>query len=246
MALLLLGSFEASANTIVVSDIDDTIRHANVREMQKLTVLKQREFSGLSKLYRQLEKVVTRFEYVSGVPEQIKSVSQFFIFWNLFPQGRLFARDTQFDTITHKLKAIDQIVREDVPTEMLMFGDNGEKDVEIYKRASEKYPNKAVVFIHQLYDVQIAENQTPYLTSIDLTLALHELGYVSAEGVDEVLAFAFKRMTSKKKEDREEFFPKWAECRVFFKNYSRPDVKLSRTSQVIVRVYEKFLEHRCQ
>ncbi len=246
VALLLLGTFEASANTIVISDIDDTIRHSNVRQLHKLTVLKQTEFAGLSKLYRQLEKVVSRFEYVSGVPEQLKSVSQFFIFWNLFPQGRLFARDTQFDTVAHKLNAIDQVVRETLPARMLMFGDNGEHDAEIYDRASKKYLNTdSVIFMHQLYDDEIPAGQIAYLTSIDLTLSLHARGFVSAEGVNEVLTFAFNRMTSNKKKDREEFFPSWAECRLFLKNYSRPAVKLSRSNEMIVEFYERYLHQRC-
>lgn len=247
ISLLFLFAAEASANVIVVSDIDDTIRHANVRELHKLTVLKQTEFSGLSKLYRQLEKSVDRFEYVSGVPKQVRAVSEFFIFWNLFPQGRLFARDTaNHDTVTHKTKAIDQVVRENVPSAMIMLGDNGEKDPVIYKAASEKYQNiKTVVFIHQLYDVELPENQIAYLTSIDLTLSMYAQGLVKSEAVDEVLAYAADKMLSKKKNDREEFFPRWAECKMFFANYSRPQVSLTRAQDNIVRAYESFLNDRC-
>lgn len=244
IALLLLSSIEASANTIVISDIDDTIRQTNVRKLQNLTVLKQVEFAGLSKLYRQLEKAVSRFEYVSGVPEQVKGISEFFIYWHEFPRGRLFARDTQFDTVTHKSKAIDHIVRETRPAQMLMFGDNGEKDSEIYKLASERHPGKVVIFIHQLYDDEIPLNQTAYLTSIDLALALHEQGFVSSEGVNEVLTYAAKRMMGTRKE-REEFFPSWAECRLFLRNYSRPKVTLDRSSQAIVELYERYLDKRC-
>lgn len=245
LTLLLLVSSKASANTIVISDVDDTIRQANVRELQKLTVLKQDEFSGLSILYRELEKVVTRFEYVSGVPEQLKSVSEFFIFWNHFPEGRLFARDTKFDNLTHKSKAIDQIVREVAPTQMLMFGDNGEKDPEIYKLASERHPGKAVIFIHQLYDVEIPAGQTAYLTSIDLSLELFDQGFVSAEGLNEILNYAAAKMMSKKKKDREEFYPSWAQCRLFYKNYSRPSTRLEPASEAIVQLYESYLRERC-
>lgn len=245
VATLLLISFKASANTIVVSDIDDTIRQTNVRELHKFTVLKQLEFAGLSKLFGHLKKSVSRIEYVSGVPEQARMISEFFILWNLFPEGRLFARDLQYDTVTHKSKAIDQIVLENSPTRILMFGDIGEKDHLIYKKAAEKYSNIITdVYIHQLYDTEIPDEQTRWLTSIDLTVALYAQGHVSAAALDDVLKYAAKKLGGSR-QSREEFFPSWAQCQMFFKNYSRPDVRLEQSHELIVQAYERFLQQRC-
>jgi hypothetical protein len=244
--ILIFFSLQAGATVVLVSDIDDTVRQTNVRDLGSMTVLKNAEFAGMATLYKDLaNNSVDQIDYVTGAPSAIKKTSEFFLYWNGFPDGKVHARNILFDTITHKVRTIKKIIEKTEPKLLLMIGDNGEHDTDSYTRIEEEFSGETVIFMHQLFDDEIPKNQIPWLTSADLAVHFYALDLVSSAVVDDVLEDVIVKLESRDNSDRERVFPSWAQCKTFFKNYSRPQVSLSVSQQSQLEKYESFLQKRC-
>lgn len=237
---------EAVATGVLISDIDDTVRQTNVRDLGSMTVLKNAEFAGLPTLYKHLaNNLVDRVDYVTGAPSAIKKTSEFFLFWNGFPDGTVHARNILVDTVTHKVRAIEKVIEKTNPKILIMIGDNGENDPVSYARITENFSGEAVILMHQLFDDEIPKNQIPWLTAVDLAVTLYALELVASDVVDDILTDILAKLESRDANERERVFPSWAQCKTYFENYSRPQVKLSATQLVQLQKYENFLRKRC-
>ena len=171
-ALILLASIISSASAVaqnkkvlLVSDIDDTIKVSNVlgtaakfaRALDVTTA-----FTGMPQLYQTIvnENVnSTRIAYVSNAPHDIKGIEVMkyshsnFLSYNEFPEGELILRLDITDQ-NHKINTIRKLIKEEKPELVIMVGDNGERDIEIYAQATKELNAQGIetlTYIHQLY-----------------------------------------------------------------------------------------------
>lgn len=91
LALLTL-SFSVSAKTIVISDIDDTIKMTGVLN-NKISVglngiFGKKAFAGMSELYSEFDHNGDGIYYVSGSPQMIDCRIEDFLTEKDFPQSR--------------------------------------------------------------------------------------------------------------------------------------------------------------
>ncbi len=64
-----LLSFNSHAQTLLVSDIDDTLKQSHIRDLKSMRFLASREFAGLSQLYGQLKaESIDEIGYVTSAP----------------------------------------------------------------------------------------------------------------------------------------------------------------------------------
>jgi hypothetical protein len=184
---------------IVISDGDDTIAASHIvqRNIPLTTVVHAFNpfdaFIGSSELYRNLYAKGVRIEYVSGMPEMFDDVSYGgltnFLKLNKFPASGVphFKQSVFESTCNFKIRIIKEIITEykkqnpHAHLVLIFFGDNGEKDILVYKNIKEflskKHETKVSVgatFIHKLYHgepaLELQEDQIPYITFADLAL----------------------------------------------------------------------------
>ena len=193
---------QAKEKILLISDIDDTIKVSHVISYKSWSpsVLfrtwdSNTPFAGMASLYQLVlneNPGVNKVAYLSNAPskdtgvEYLQNSHENFLKNNSFPQGELILRDVIFDS-DHKNKTIRKLVAEHQPTLVMMVGDNGEKDVDVYEQARKELEEqgiKSVTYIHQLYSSRdkkeigkmLHPGQTGYATSVEIALDLHQKG----------------------------------------------------------------------
>lgn len=162
-------SFPEPIEAVIVSDIDDTILVTEVTSRLKMvynSLLKSSEnrepVSGTPELYKVLASGTatlrnSHFFYLSSSPAFLSRSLKSFLQTNGFPQGTLILKKSLTDGShqQHKLGWLQTIAGRFPQTPMLLFGDSGEKDPQIYAKFAAELTNprliKAVV-IHLVSD----------------------------------------------------------------------------------------------
>jgi len=131
----------------VVSDIDDTIKHTQVRDRREMllnTFIRPfAAVTGMSDWMRQCATAdaATSFHYVSGGPEQLYPVIAQFLQEQAFPRGTVRLRTVDLSrevfasgtgTRLHKLAVIGQLLNDFPQRRFALVGDSGEQDPETY------------------------------------------------------------------------------------------------------------------
>jgi hypothetical protein len=175
--------FAGTKKVLLISDIDDTIKVTHVIASNKVEVLDRtielKAFTGMAQLYQLIinENLnSTKVVYLSNapkeilnfpilkilpdlIPEEIKNAPimqiahEAFLRKNKFPQGLTLLR-LDYEDQNHKINSIRKLVKEDKPDLVIMVGDNGERDVEIYKQAAKELNVAGIsnqTYIHQIY-----------------------------------------------------------------------------------------------
>ncbi|SEJ25353.1 MULTISPECIES: App1 family protein [unclassified Variovorax] len=140
----------------VISDIDDTIKHTQVRDRREMLLNTfSRRFEAAPRMagwYRELAKAPeTRFHYVSASPIQLYPPLSDFIRSAGFPAGSMHLRESTTwrtlvpgdeDSRTHKLGVIERLLAEFPQRRFVLVGDSGEADPEIYAQAFRAHPQR--------------------------------------------------------------------------------------------------------
>ena len=162
----------APEETILISDIDDTLKRSEVyvsqRQLLRNTFINQAEpVDAMKTLYQQLELEEGSFSvhYVSGSPKALGDFLEKFLEDEGFDEGSLYLRDFSLDplagelyefissdgTYEHKLRAISHLMETFPDTQFILLGDSGEKDPEVYGRLLELYGEQIKqVYIHNV------------------------------------------------------------------------------------------------
>jgi phosphatidate phosphatase APP1 len=220
-------------DTIIISDVDDTIQHTQVRPADdsylaktkhifKLArnVLKNHDaFIGMSQLYMMLAEQGAEFHYVSGAPKSILRLPEKFLQTAGFPVGELSVRpDARAQTTAQfKLERIAEILDANPGKNFILIGDNGERDVTVYDKLQAMWRFKGriqQVYIHDLYPKPIGEKvtfrQIPFLTAADLALQFQEDKMITTEQVREVVDLVKQALDSEYDSIRQRAYPKYA------------------------------------
>jgi len=189
--LLWSTSVWALPKTLVITDIDDTIRSLNVRSsylnMLDNALDSSRAFSGMSEILNILDQEGASIYYVSAVVEPFVGYSEEFLETNDFPQMDQFYHRGWFqDTYDFKLAEVERIIKREKPELILLLGDNADKDVAVYRQIGLRY-SQVITFIHKVYPDSIDSHQNIYLTGADLAVSLEEQGLLSSENTKSVL-----------------------------------------------------------
>ncbi len=137
-ALFVLSIPTLQAKTLIVSDLDDTIKVSDVLGPKAKNVFnaifKKTPFAGMSELYQALSNDETTIYYVSGSPKIIRSRVNNFLKDNKFPQREnlILKNKMSEDTFEYKTSAIRELIKEINPDKIIMIGDDGEYDPQVY------------------------------------------------------------------------------------------------------------------
>ena len=199
---------------LLISDIDDTIKSTHVLSrpdaVARVASVTLR-FSGMGQLYQLIineNPSSTRIVYLSNAPDRIlgvpvlRYIDETFLSYNKFPAGELDMRGDFFEQ-NHKIKELRRLLTTEKPDLVIMIGDNGERDAEIYRQATLEFARtniKMVSFIHQIYSSQpgfvdyildtnsfselgkkLEKDQIGFVTPVEIAIELNQQGLLSTE-----------------------------------------------------------------
>lgn len=196
VSLICLSSQAANKynKIILISDIDDTIKVSHILAGTDKIIRATNvttPFAGMAHLFQLVlnanHQSENKIVYLSNAPKEVLGIPalqvshQTFLKYNQFPPGELNLRDSLFEE-NHKIKEIRRIIDSEKPDAVIMIGDNGERDAEIYHQAVQEYSRtgiKMVTFIHQLYGSKVPFYKPNILAEIGKTLYPEQYGYVT-------------------------------------------------------------------
>lgn len=196
LVLLILSSL-LEAKTLFVSDIDDTLKIARIRDTSDTIyygLQTDNAFLGMSQVYQLFAKKMgtnAQFLYLSNASEWlVQSSHQKFLTRHSFPKGELRLRRSGEKTDTHKINILRKKLNSGLYDQVILVGDNGEKDTRAYHQIHSEFPKiKIHTFIHQLYSVQakdddylgaqIFSEQIGFATSVEVLAELEKRGLFS-------------------------------------------------------------------
>lgn len=267
LALGIILSWQSvNAKTIVISDIDDTIKISHV--LSKKTVFNvprvHNVFLGMNVAYQELQKQdkSIKFFYITNAPDFImEDWHQKLVSKNNFPEGPILLRP-ELSEKEHKDKSIRALLASEKPDFVILIGDNGERDPEIYADIvadmAKKQPQiKFLTQIHMPYFVNapvvpkkrgkpLRENQEGFATSYEMVLSWFDKGIVGADNVETFLNDFTKNIMVEPKEESAGIlaFPDWMDCRGVEFN-GAPIAKLPAPIQESALLTLSLVQERC-
>lgn len=242
MTVFAVASQAGNKKVLIVSDIDDTIKVSHVlsptskfgRALDITT-----PFNGMSQLYQLIINQnfnSTKVVYISNAPEKISGLEvmrishENFLKYNNFPQGQLLLRADLADQ-NHKINTIRRLIKNDKPDLVIMVGDNGERDTEIYALAATELAKAGIqtqTYIHQLYSSKnwifevghkLLPHQFGFVTPIEIALDLkYKLLFADSSFdwlVENVMPFIISEASGDNDLFRPMTFPEFKDCSDF-------------------------------
>lgn len=196
--LTVLFVFQAQAKTVVISDVDDTIKlgftFGIARGFAYMNDTSER-FTGMNQVFQliQRDQPEAKFYYLSLAYERMmKAVHKEFLKNAELPAGTYIGRtDLSYDE--HKLTKIREILAKENPERVLLVGDDGQIDAQVYRQIAND-PKYAHIhfdqFIHvvssKMDDNGKKKHQDPqvgYVTSIEFAIELQQRGYLEEKSL---------------------------------------------------------------
>ena len=151
---------------LVISDVDDTVRIAEVtnrpRMIERVFLRRYEAVPGMSSVYIQLADRGAHLQFVSGSPWQIGPVIEAFLSESKFPPAVLHCRHIGWDfwnsdplhTKDFKIETIESLLKQFAGCQVLLIGDDGEHDPEVYSEICRTHPDRvAGVWIRRVRDM---------------------------------------------------------------------------------------------
>lgn len=214
------------AQTIVISDIDDTLKETHVSHNSGAgSVFSDAAFWGMPELLRATVVPPMKIFYVSNAPKEImESAHRRFLTNNKFPAGEM-RLPKYSERQGFKRKQILDILTREKPMDVIFLGDNGESDADVYDGIARDVNGiRFHTFIHivssnRTFGLAPRAGQTPYATAGEVAIELALKGLLPESDARALMDLSFLR-SGKGWEDREPKypgvslgFPDWMDCR---------------------------------
>lgn len=226
---LLFSSMAVHAKTLIVSDIDDTIKASHVRNKMDSAanaLVTTIAFKGMSDTFDVvLNSGDAEIIYVTNALEiMMKSSHTKFIENNKFPKGKIYLRTGSADH--HKLNSIRKHIDDDPSIDrLILVGDNGERDITFYNQIRQEYKDRLLVintYIRIVYSVPykvlpLEEGQKGFVSPLELLTDLTENDFVSGDNYYEIAEKIASDVVLANKVDTKDpqYFPEWLTCKNF-------------------------------
>ena len=193
--IIFFAALPSWSQSLIISDIDDTLKLADVPSYTGSLPYAIDEFSHFTGLEYVLTKALgdnpgAQIFYVSKAPEWLmKTTHENFLTAVGFPSGTYIGR-TDYDASVHKLMVIRALLDQYKPQRVLFLGDNGEQDPLVYAQIAQEYAGKGIEFTQYIHIVFVAADlwgtmapmtpeQTGFVTSIELSADLVQKKWLS-------------------------------------------------------------------
>lgn len=259
LIFIFFSSVFGHAQTLLVSDIDDTIKLAHIKDLSEAARYAfddKSRFMGMSELYHLLAQDQSNFKvvYLSKAPRWLMGrTHQNFLNNGKFPVGEYIPR-TDYGADEHKLKSIRNLMNSMKPRKVILIGDNGEQDAEIYSQIAKEYANQGIEiyqFIRIVYassklgnvGARVYRGQIGFVTPIEIGLELEKERILEAASVRWLVENVGKAVASEKffVADGDVAFPRFVNCTDFVWKWDDSLVRFES-----LRVLKARLVERCK
>jgi phosphatidate phosphatase APP1 len=193
------------AQYAVISDLDDTVLHSHATslwQMAKLTLLHNAHtrlpFEGVAGFYQALQRgrdgeALNPVFYVSNSPWNLYDLLEDFLDVHGIPRGPLLLRDWSLRALrageTHKLEAIQAVLDTYPGLPVVLVGDCGERDPEIYRQVVLRHPGRVLA----VYVRDVAPERHEAVRAIAAELAGHGVDLVFSPDTEAARRHALDR-----------------------------------------------------
>jgi phosphatidate phosphatase APP1 len=189
----------------VVSDLDDTVLRSHATslwQMAKLTLLHNAHtrlpFEGVAGFYQALQRgrdgeAYNPVFYVSNSPWNLYDLLEDFLDVHGIPRGPLLLRDWSLRTLkageVHKLAAIEGLLGVYPELRVVLIGDSGERDPEIYRQVVLRHPGRVLA----VYVRDVAPDRHEAVRAIAAELAGHGVDVIFSPDTEAARRHALDR-----------------------------------------------------
>jgi phosphatidate phosphatase APP1 len=189
----------------VISDLDDTVLRSNATslwQMARLTLLHNAHtrlpFEGVAGFYQALQRgrdgeAYNPVFYVSNSPWNLYDLLEDFLDLQGMPRGPLLLRDWSLRTLKagegHKLAAIQALLDAYPGLPVVLVGDSGERDPEIYRQVVLRHPGRVLA----VYVRDVAPERHDAVRAIAAELAGHGVELVFSPDTEAARRHALDR-----------------------------------------------------
>ncbi len=187
---------------VVISDFDDTLAVTNVVKTRKLlkAALMQDEHSqpvveGMAEFLNCLQegkRARPGFALVSGSPLQYVERINAFLKTHRFPAFGLYLRDVGPSTLRNYKQPILRSLLQAVPNDVILVGDSGEHDPEVYRQIRAEFPGRIkAIYIRNAGNADDAarfEDTHLFVQPREAALDAVKRGFASASCVDKAFS----------------------------------------------------------
>ena len=167
--------------TLVISDVDDTIKVSEVyvsesRLLANTFYNSPEPVPGMVQGYQDIKEQYANvnFFYVSGSPKQLFDTIESFIIDSGYPEGAVYLREFVLSPVAselydffddnasykHKVEAITSIIDDFPLANVMLIGDTGEKDPEVYSYIQKQYPSQVqTVYLQNVSDENLTNSR---------------------------------------------------------------------------------------
>ena len=174
--------------TAVISDVDDTIVKTYLmdrRSMLDAVLLKNatqlEPVEGAAANYRAAQAAgVSAFFYLSGSPQNFYNRIHSYLALQKFPAGPLFLKNFGDDSLLkqqgYKLERLEFLLKEFPLMKVILIGDTGEQDPEIYRELAKRHPARvAGIVIRKTPGSDLGPARLKGMTSFDDKYATNDV-----------------------------------------------------------------------
>lgn len=232
LTLLNCANF-AFAKTVLITDIDDTVKVSHVLDLFDAALYAQdtkSRFLGMKEVLSLVRKQDPRVDitYLSrGLKFIIEDTHRKFLTQNNFPEGTYICRE-DLPADEHKLFHIRKILKEQNPDKVIFIGDNGEMDSLVYHTIVEENKNSTIEFVTLIHLVYSSKNkdetgvvlfpeQVGWATSLEAALELQKHQLIGQSEMQNFIhaMIPFLADESKSIAHHEFIFPDFMDCSDF-------------------------------
>lgn len=220
----------AFSKTLIVSDIDDTLKNSHVLNTVD-SVLNayqtNRSYKGMPELFHALGRTFSDVEFVyltNAVDYLMFDSHRIFLKENGYPEGKVYFRHSYHDK-DFKLKKLRSIMKDSNPDQIIFFGDNAERDIYFYDQILKEFPIPSLTYIRTIYTqknledykiLELTKNQRGFVTPLEIFYDLYK-EKLFPKDVWLLLSYLVGSQILSEdlhKDVGSEYFPSWGRCEV--------------------------------
>lgn len=202
-SVLVVFCVSSQGKTLLVSDVDDTIKLAHVKDYGdalKYAFDDESRFLGMSFLYTQIlnDQSDSQVVYLSKGPARIVGKThRELLAKGQFPKGQYIPR-TEYDADVHKIKNLRALLDDIKPDKVILIGDNGEQDADVYAQIVKEYSNRGIDFFQFIRIVYsrnsyaekgavLHEGQVGFISPVEVALELEKKYMIRFSTAQEII-----------------------------------------------------------
>ena len=230
----------AGALTVVV-DLDDTLKVTNVGSLEMIYrgFFSTEAYQPMPELMRAVDGYADRINILTASPVMLRGEVESFLSEQGIPYDTLVMRDFfDYDKIAYKLREMEKMVDES----MVLIGDDGGDDQEVYSRFKKLHPEIAIAtYIHRVDDREreVLAGEKFYISAFGVAYWEYLAGRMPLQGLQEIASSIVGE------EDMVRVIPDFAYCPVLWESPPLEGEEDAAIAALSEQVRNKILGH-CQ